>query len=453
MIKRITFLLLVFISLTLNAEIKAPVKLSPKNQQFIQNLPENYRYGWIEVPEDYSKPNGRKIQVFYYGTKPGKNNSVPVVVFHGGPGGGSHQYFMALRYVAQDLNIIFMDERGTGASTPFPIARKENVNRYKHYLSEAIVKDAERLRKKLYGNKKWSIAGHSFGSLIVHRYISMFPKSIHTAHAHGWGLISNAKEYPELRLLAHKKALDEYLKKYPEDKKLIQQLTESLTDDDAITQGNLTIRGKSIAHFFSLLTFGFKNSWPMFHDYLHKQLVVGDEVDKEKFKSMASMMIFQYMNFGESAFVVNIVFNRLEAYETGKKSLSDFYNELFIKMEKEGNDVSKWPIGEEAMAHSGLESPVLNMIDKMDLGKFKHLRLKDVEMSLKKYQNLKLYLYSGELDTFSPPIIFQESANLGLDNLIYKNFKHSGHEGFMSEYEIWQTIISATKMKLPEIVK
>ncbi|MCM8532665.1 MAG: alpha/beta hydrolase, partial [Lentisphaeraceae bacterium] len=212
MIKGI-FLFLFLLSFSGLGQERAPFKLTTEQQKFLRSLPEDYTYGWVEVPEDYSKPSGQKIHVFYYGVKPSIKKSIPVLVLNGGPGDGNHGYYMRFSKSIENLNLIFMDQRGAGLSTPYPELKDENVLRYKHYLSEAIVRDSEVIRQKLFNKKKWIILGHSFGSLIAHRYIAMYPNSLDSAHAHGWGLFPKPQEIPKMRLLAHKKNLDEYLKR------------------------------------------------------------------------------------------------------------------------------------------------------------------------------------------------------------------------------------------------
>ena len=450
MFRKLILFIPLFLLLNSDAQSKPPIELELKSKTFIQKLPADFQYGWIKVPEDYNKPDGKQIYVFYYGPKSKSAKSVPVIIYNGGPGGSSHNYFMGLRNAVKDLNFIFIDQRGTGASSPLPEAKKENINRYLLYLSENIVRDSERIREKFYKGKKWTVVGHSYGSLIVHRYITMFPNSLHSAHAHGYSLISNPKQYPELRLLAHKNTLDSYFKAYPKDRKLLKQLTSSMSKEDFIQDGDLIIRGRAIIDYMGLFILGTKNTWPHFHNFLNNVFIVDGKVDKAAVKRFVKMVLFQSGGFSLKMSLLNIVFNRQEGYLTGEESLHSFYEKLFEKLKKDGIDPYEWEVGEEAFAHLGLDSEVLKTADEMKLNKYPLLIIKDVVAGLQKNKDLKFYLYSGSFDSFSPPKMFKEMADSS-EQVIYKNFEKSGHEGFMVEPEFWNKVKELTKAK--ELIK
>jgi hypothetical protein len=113
-------------------------------QSFRDRLPQNYLQGFVEAPEDYAHPEGRKIQVFYYGRlEDGKD---PIVFFNGGPAADSHSSYSILEKMAsaKKLSFIYIDQRGNGCSDAFPSEpTEENVQRLTHYTSADIVRDAE----------------------------------------------------------------------------------------------------------------------------------------------------------------------------------------------------------------------------------------------------------------------------------------------------------------------
>ncbi|MEM9809778.1 MAG: prolyl aminopeptidase [Pseudomonadota bacterium] len=84
----------------------------------------------------------------------------PVVVCHGGPGGGStpsmRRYFDPHQY-----QIILFDQRGCGRSTPHASVEENST--------WDLVADMERLRQKL-GIERWQVFGGSWGSTLALSY-------------------------------------------------------------------------------------------------------------------------------------------------------------------------------------------------------------------------------------------------------------------------------------------
>ena len=98
----------------------------------------------------------------------GSADGIPVVVIHGGPGGGGQpsyrQYFDPAAF-----NIIQFDQRGCGKSTPY--AELEGNN------TQASVSDLEALRAHL-GLEKWHVFGGSWGSTLSLIYAQHHPERV-----------------------------------------------------------------------------------------------------------------------------------------------------------------------------------------------------------------------------------------------------------------------------------
>ena len=98
----------------------------------------------------------------------GSADGVPVVVIHGGPGGGGQpsyrQYFDPAAF-----NIIQFDQRGCGKSTPY--AELEGNN------TQASVSDLEALRAH-FGLEKWHVFGGSWGSTLSLIYAQHHPERV-----------------------------------------------------------------------------------------------------------------------------------------------------------------------------------------------------------------------------------------------------------------------------------
>src|SRR5204863_1360937 len=66
----------------------------------------------------------------------------------------------------QDFRVVLLDQRGTGRSTPVGAlagrAPREQADYLTHFRADAIVRDAECLRRSL-NAERWSVLGQSFG--------------------------------------------------------------------------------------------------------------------------------------------------------------------------------------------------------------------------------------------------------------------------------------------------
>lgn len=98
----------------------------------------------------------------------GNADGYPVMVIHGGPGGGSQpsyrQYFDPEYY-----DIIQIDQRGCGRSTPY--AELEDNN------TQVLVADIEAIRIHL-GIDMWHVFGGSWGSTLSLVYAQNFPERV-----------------------------------------------------------------------------------------------------------------------------------------------------------------------------------------------------------------------------------------------------------------------------------
>ncbi|MFQ3212101.1 prolyl aminopeptidase [Candidatus Njordibacter sp. Uisw_039] len=98
----------------------------------------------------------------------GNPQGIPVVVMHGGPGGGcgpsSRRFFDP-----NDYHIILMDQRGAGRSLPHASLE---ANTTQHLIS-----DFEALRREL-GISKWLLFGGSWGTTLALAYAQAHPDQV-----------------------------------------------------------------------------------------------------------------------------------------------------------------------------------------------------------------------------------------------------------------------------------
>jgi len=103
-----------------------------------------------------------------YVEQAGNPNGMPVVVLHGGPGGGCSP--MMRRYFDPDVyRIILFDQRGCGRSRPH--ASVENNTTWH------LVADIELIRTTL-GIDKWIVFGGSWGATLALIYAQAHPISV-----------------------------------------------------------------------------------------------------------------------------------------------------------------------------------------------------------------------------------------------------------------------------------
>lgn len=119
-----------------------------------------------------------------YVEQSGRPDGIPVVVLHGGPGGGCspamRRYFDPDRY-----RIILFDQRGCGRSRPFASVE--------HNTTWHLVRDIELIRKTL-GIESWIVFGGSWGATLSLIYAETHPERVRSLVLRGVFLMTT----PEL---------------------------------------------------------------------------------------------------------------------------------------------------------------------------------------------------------------------------------------------------------------
>jgi len=90
----------------------------------------------------------------------GDPEGIPVVVLHGGPGGGRSSRLGQL-FDPQRYRIILFDQRGCGLSTPYGELEDNNA--------QALIADIDKIRQQL-NIDKWIVSGGSWGAQLALRY-------------------------------------------------------------------------------------------------------------------------------------------------------------------------------------------------------------------------------------------------------------------------------------------
>ena len=148
----------------------------------------------FSLPLDHASPSGEKIAVFAREVAASDGRDRPFLVFlQGGPGSEAPRPTTPktpgwMERALKDYRVLFLDQRGTGRSTPVGMLEgmtpQEQYAYLVHFRADAIVRDAEVIREEL-GVDKWSVLGQSFGGFCVTTYLSFFPGGLTEAFLTG----------------------------------------------------------------------------------------------------------------------------------------------------------------------------------------------------------------------------------------------------------------------------
>lgn len=172
----------------------------------LPNLSTAAQCGTLKVPEDRSKPDGRKIEIFAAvlpaNTATPKDD--PLVVLAGGPGQAASTlapFASRLAELRRTRDVVLIDQRGTGRSSPLvceafkprdsdlfdpdPLPRaKACVEELtakgvdlSQYTTTAWIADLEAMREAL-GYQRWNLWGGSYGTRVAQEYLRRHPERV-----------------------------------------------------------------------------------------------------------------------------------------------------------------------------------------------------------------------------------------------------------------------------------
>lgn len=197
----------------------------------------------FQVPLDHARPQGEKIGVFAREVVAADKSSAELpwlLYLQGGPGFESPRPFGNngwLGRALQEYRVLLLDQRGTGRSTPigtetlaqFPTAQAL-ADYLTHFRADAIVQDAEWIRRALVGEAPWSVLGQSFGGFCVTHYLSAAPEGLREAFITG-GLPPLDRPATDVYRATYRRVLEQnrrYYERYPEDEALAREILHFL---------------------------------------------------------------------------------------------------------------------------------------------------------------------------------------------------------------------------------
>jgi pimeloyl-ACP methyl ester carboxylesterase len=198
----------------------------------------------FSVPLDHGDPDGERITVFAREVADPDGRDRPLLVYlQGGPGfeaprpTGRPRGPGWLDRALQDYRVLLLDQRGTGRSSPIGalpgLTADEQARRLTHFRADAIVRDAEWIRREM-GIERWSVLGQSFGGFCVVSYLSHAPEGLREAFITG-GLPPLGDRIDDVYRATYARALERnrrYYERYPGDRDRVRALHERLNAED-----------------------------------------------------------------------------------------------------------------------------------------------------------------------------------------------------------------------------
>ncbi|GAB3533225.1 alpha/beta fold hydrolase [Arthrobacter tecti] len=244
----------------------------------------------VDVPLDWSAPHSAEnIRIFARElVEPiRRSEDLPVLLYlQGGPGGKGPRPSERSGWISQALQthrVVLLDQRGTGRSSRIDgrtMARfadgAQAAEYLLHFRADSIVTDAEHLRKTVFGDRRWSTLGQSYGGFLTMTYLSQAPEGLSACYVTG-GLPSVTPDATEVyrRTFPRTEAKNRlFYERFPGDLEVTSRIADRLQAGGVLLSDGdeLTVR-----RFQTLgMDFGMKPGFERLHWLLDEALSSGD---------------------------------------------------------------------------------------------------------------------------------------------------------------------------------
>ena len=234
----------------------------------------------LAVPLDWRAPeDGRRIDVFAREVvDPARSGeALPMLLFlQGGPGGKSPRPSRGgdgpawLTDALRTHRVILLDQRGTGRSSRIEASRIDRLGPPDRiadtlclYRADSIVRDAEHLRKTVFGGARWETLGQSYGGFITATYLSFAPEGLSACYVTGGlpGLETRADDVYRRTFPRARAKTARFHARYPDDAARIGRVADIIDGSDVrLPDGDrLTVRRLQIVGIDFGMAPGFEN--------------------------------------------------------------------------------------------------------------------------------------------------------------------------------------------------
>lgn len=431
-----------------------PFFFSQECNSFIEEIQQDYKFGWVTVPEDYSRVDGKKISVFWY-TKI-KAHQQPTIFFYGGPVWDDRYHYKVFSKLEDKygVGIIYMDQRGMGCSDqPRPITDIETASEASLYSSDYMVRDAEEIRKELFGEaSQWKLFGQSYGGYIIDRYVSMFPESIISAHNYGGGALPSFTDFFYNRLKSNHRVAQNFFQQYPDSRENLEKFKALFTSNVCITlPSNNQLCGFDLFNTISESYFIDLGSWRVLSQMIAQPfgdcencVFISPEVLNEKFVS-------SYVN--RNIWTLEFFFNRQKyarVHALWRQELNitdpnglveiDCYRAI-ARLENEGISESELPYNHckkiTLACNQEVKELFASFISKVPVRET--LSLEKLTKRLTDFPHLKYYAYTGNFDSYDQNSKIYEKLS-AISNVTFRKFENNNHFGYLNESDVWKDL-------------
>ena len=203
----------------------------------------------VRVPLDWSTPDdGRTIEIFAREVVDPTRDAEPLpklLFLQGGPGGKSPRPTGAgpawLKEALKTCRVILLDQRGTGRSSRIEASRIASLASPDKlaetlclYRADSIVRDAEHLRRTVFGDTRWETLGQSYGGFITTTYLSFAPEGLSACYVTGGlpGLDATAEAVYRRTFPRARTKTAHFYDRFPDDRAKVARVADYLEQND-----------------------------------------------------------------------------------------------------------------------------------------------------------------------------------------------------------------------------